>query len=267
MIKQYVENLNKFLGNRRPDTLLILGSGLGSLTDDIENQLVIKYADLQFPLSTVSGHAGELVIGRLGKKEIACMRGRFHLYEGYDPSVIKNVICAFAGIGIKNLIVTNAAGSLDPNMPAGSIMMISDHINFSGKNPLVGPNDEKYGPRFVDMSNPYNARSREKIWQIAKENDIKLFEGVYLMVMGPNFETAAEIKAFRTLGADAVGMSTVPEVLAGVYSGMNVLGFSVITNLGTGMQQTTQSHHDTLQEAGKASEKLAQLINLYLAGD
>jgi len=247
-----------------PETLLILGSGLGMLADEITNKIVIEYEKIGFPKSSVLGHAGQLVVGTLGNKEVVCMQGRFHLYEGHNPELIKNVMCAFKAIGVQNLIVTNAAGSLNTDMPAGSLMLISDHINFSGKNPLVGANDEKYGPRFVDLSNVYDISLRNKIKSIADKHNIKLFEGVYLMVLGPNFETAAEIKAFKILGADAVGMSTVPEVLSAVYSGMKVLGVSVITNLGTGLKTSVQSHTETLREAQKATQKLATLLKIYM---
>lgn len=263
MIDQYVQNLQKFLEGRRPQTLIILGSGLGQLTDMLSEKKVIKYQDLGFPSGSVSGHAGELICGRLDDQETLCMRGRFHLYEGYQPSVIKEVICAFAKTGIKNMIVTNAAGSLKKDMPAGSVMMISDHINFSGRNPLVGVNNDQDGPRFPDMSEPYNQAYRQKMRNIARQLNIPLFEGVYLMVLGPNFETAAEIRAFQILGADAVGMSTVPEVLAAVYAGIKVLGFSVITNLGTGIQQQPQSHQETLDRAAEGSLKLATLIKTF----
>ena len=264
MIETFKENLLRELNGRKPETLLILGSGLGSLADEIENKLIIKYETIGFPKSGVSGHAGQLVVGKLGKQEVVCMQGRFHLYEGYNPELIKNVMCAFKAVGVKNLVVTNAAGSLNVDMPAGSLMLIEDHINFSSKNPLLGANNEKYGPRFIDLSNTYDKYLRSKIKDIADKLNIKLFEGVYLMVLGPNFETAAEIRAFKILGADAVGMSTVPEVLAAVYSGMKVLGVSVITNLGTGLKTSVQSHAETLEQAQKATQKLADLLKAYM---
>ena len=264
MIELFKANLLRELNGRKPETLLILGSGLGSLADEIENKLIIKYETIGFPKSGVSGHAGQLVVGKLGKQEVVCMQGRFHLYEGYNPELIKNVMCAFKAVGVKNLVVTNAAGSLNVDMPAGSLMLIEDHINFSSKNPLLGANNEKYGPRFIDLSNTYDKDLRSKIKDIADKLNIKLFEGVYLMVLGPNFETAAEIRAFKILGADAVGMSTVPEVLAAVYSGMKVLGVSVITNLGTGLKTSVQSHAETLEQAQKATQKLADLLKAYM---
>lgn len=260
-----LQQLKQMLKGRTPETALILGSGLGKLADGISNPLVIDYHEIEgFPQSTVAGHQGRMIIGTLGKREILCMQGRFHLYEGHRPSVIAEVIHALKYIGIKELIVTNAAGSLNPDFAPGEIMLISDHINFSGQNPLIGPNDEKTGPRFVDMSNAYDLELRKKIHRIATAANIKLHEGVYLMVLGPNFETAAEIKAFRTLGADAVGMSTVPEVIAAVHCGIKVLAFSAITNFGTGMQTAPLSHEETLAGAAKASAGLTLLIKTYL---
>lgn len=264
MIDTYVKNLKHFLQDRKPKTLIILGSGLGALADKPSNAITVGYKDLGFPVGTVSGHAGKLICGRLGGKDVLFMCGRFHLYEGHCPALIKEIMCAFARSGIKKLIVTNAAGSLRSDMPAGSLMMISDHINLSGQNPLVGVNDERYGVRFPDMSDAYSIACRRNAARIARDHDIRLYEGVYLMVLGPNFETPAEVRTFAKLGADAVGMSTVPEVLSAIYAGMNVLGFSVITNLGTGLQKERQSHEETLQKADEASENLARLIELYL---
>lgn len=264
MTTDYVKNLRRCLADKRPETLLILGSGLGGLADSLQNKTETTYSELGFPASTVKGHAGKLAVGEVAGKTIACMQGRFHLYEGYEPALIKNVMAAFAAVGIKNLIVTNAAGSLRPDMPAGSLMLITDHINFSGRNPLVGANDDNVGPRFPDMSEAYNKTECAKIKAVAAREGIKLHEGVYLMVLGPNFETPAEVKAFGILGADAVGMSTVPEVIAAVYAGIKVVGVSVITNLGTGLQTSVQSHAETLAQADEASKKLARLLQLYM---
>lgn len=264
---KYAESLRKFLRNRKPETLLILGSGLGKLADNLTDKISISYQELGFPVSTVSGHSGTLIVGKIGTKEVICMQGRFHLYEGYNPELIKDVICAFASVGIKNLIVTNAAGSLKADMPAGSLMLIRDHINFSGRNPLVGKNDDKIGPRFPDMSNAYDKASSDRLLHIAKQCDIKLYTGTYLMVLGPNFETPAEVRAFAILGADAVGMSTVPEVIAAVYAGLKVVGVSVITNLGTGLQTGIQTHSETLEQAAEASERLSHLLELYIKGE
>lgn len=267
MIDNLALELKSFFAGRIPQYLIILGSGLGALAKEITEPKTCSYQSLGLPQSTVSGHSGQLIAGRLENKDVVCMQGRFHLYEGYAPEIIKNTICAFRRCGVQNLIVTNAAGSLNPEMPAGSLMLIGDHINLSGQNPLIGPNNDAFGPRFPDISNAYDVSLRQKIKTIAKQANIKLFEGVYLMVSGPNFETAAEIRAFKTLGADAVGMSTVPEVISAVYAGMKVLGFSVITNLGTGLQSEKQTHDETLKNAAQASQKLSDLIKLYLKGE
>lgn len=260
-----LNQLQNLMQNRKPETAIILGSGLGSIADNLQNKLIIKYEEIEgFPKSTVAGHNGQFVIGKIDNKEILCMQGRFHLYEGHDPKVIAKVIQALKHIGIKELIITNAAGSLNPDFYPGEIMLITDHINFSGCNPLLGANDDKIGPRFFDMSNAYDKVLQAKARNIAKRNNIKLNEGTYLMVLGPNFETAAEIRAFRILGADAVGMSTVPEVLSAVHCGIKVLAISALTNFGTGIQATPLSHEETLSGAAKASGSLTDLIINYI---
>ena len=261
MINKIADQIKAKIIGRSPKLGIILGSGLGAIGDEIENPIIIDYADIEgFPISSVHGHQGRLIIGKINGVEVLCMQGRVHLYEGHEPQKINMIIKAFKQIGIEQMIITNAAGSLDVNMPAGSIMMISDHINFSGKNPLVGKNDDSLGPRFLDVSNAYDKDLRVRVRELADKLSIKLFEGVYLMVMGPNFETAAEIRAFRVLGADAVGMSTVPEVLSAVHSGMKVLAFSVVTNLGTGLQKNAQSHEETLAQANGAAKNLQKIV-------
>ena len=260
-----LNQLQNLMQNRKPETAIILGSGLGGIADNLQNKLIIKYEEIEgFPKSTVAGHNGQFVIGRIEDKEVLCMQGRFHLYEGHNPKVIAEVIQALKHIGIKELIVTNAAGSLNPDFHPGEIMLITDHINFSGCNPLLGANDDKIGPRFFDMSNAYDKDLQKKARNIAQKNNIKLNEGTYLMVLGPNFETAAEIRAFRILGADAVGMSTVPEVLAAVHCGIKILAISALTNFGTGIQTTPLSHEETLSGAAKASGCLTGLIINYI---
>lgn len=260
-----LNQLQNLMQNRKPETAIILGSGLGEIADNLQNKLIIKYEEIEgFPKSTVAGHNGQFVIGQIEDKEVLCMQGRFHLYEGHNPKVIAEVIQALKHIGIKELIVTNAAGSLNPDFHPGEIMLITDHINFSGCNPLLGANDDKIGPRFFDMSNAYDKDLQKKARNIAQKNNIKLNEGTYLMVLGPNFETAAEIRAFRILGADAVGMSTVPEVLAAVHCGIKILAISALTNFGTGIQTTPLSHEETLSGAAKASGCLTDLIINYI---
>ena len=265
MINTIAQNIRTHLGNRSPDTALILGSGLNTLADEIHDPIIIPYAEIEdFPRSTVAGHQGRLICGKLENREVLCLQGRFHLYEGHTPQTINKVIKVLQTLGIKELIVTNAAGSLNPDFAPGSLMLIADHINLSCTNPLIGPDDEIYGPRFPGMADAYTATIRKKIKLLAARENIPLNEGVYMMVLGPNFETAAEIKAYRILGADAIGMSTVPEVIAAVHSGMKVLGISVITNYGTGMSNICPSHEETLREGEKAAEDLTRLLKAYL---
>lgn len=261
MIEKIADYIRSQIGKDIPDTLIVLGSGLGALGDKIEKPVYINYKDIPgFPQSTVVGHKGRLIAGRLEGKSVLCMQGRVHLYEGHDATSIKLIVEVFHSLGVKNMIVTNAAGSLKNDMPPGSVMLIKDHINFSGRNPLIGPNDERYGPRFPVMNDAYSADYRTKVKAIAQKNNIKLYEGVYLMVLGPNFETAAEIKAFQILGADAVGMSTVPEVICAARCGIKVLGFSVITNFGTGMDEQKHDHAQTLHQADLAAADLIKLV-------
>lgn len=257
----FAEQIKQRLNGFEPEIALILGSGLGNLAEQIKNPVIIRYKDIKgFPQSTVSGHSGQFAAGVLNGKKVLCMQGRVHLYEGHSPQSISQIIKTFKLLGLKKLVVTNAAGSLTPQIPAGSIMLITDHINFSFNNPLIGPNDDVLGPRFPDMSNAYDAGLRKIAVDTARELGIDLKQGVYLMVSGPNFETAAEVKAFGILGGDAVGMSTVPEVISAVHAGIKVLGFSVITNLGTGLQTQIQSHAETLAMADKAAGRLSVLL-------
>lgn len=259
------EQFKRLLADKRPQTAVILGSGLGSVADAVEDPLTIDYAAIEgFPRTTVAGHSGKMIVGRLGQSEVLCLQGRFHLYEGHRPQVIAEVVNALKAVGVSRLIVTNAAGSLNPEFTPGSLMLIKDHINFSGQNPLVGANDESTGPRFPDMSNAYDRDMRRQAKELAAKLGINLPEGVYLMVLGPNFETAAEIRAFRTLGADAVGMSTVPEVIAAVHAGIKVLAVSAVTNFGTGLQETPLSHEETIAGAARASSALTALITNYI---
>ncbi len=261
----FCEQIKSKLAGFTPEIAVILGSGLGDIANNIQNPIVINYADIKdFPQSSVSGHQGRFIAGILHGKKVLCMQGRVHLYEGHTPQSISQIIKTFKLLGIKKLIVTNAAGSLNPKIAAGSLMLITDHINFSFNNPLIGANDENLGPRFPDMSNAYDKKLQQLAVTTAKEAGIDLKQGVYLMVSGPNFETAAEVRAFGILGADAVGMSTVPEVITAAYCGIEVLGFSVITNLGTGLQEQSQSHGETLAMAEKAAQNLGHLINLII---
>ena len=253
------------IGKYNPKIAMILGSGLGGMADTITDPVIIPYEELRgFPRSTVQGHAGRLVIGKLGGKEVICLQGRVHLYEGLSPDRISLMIRVLRNLGVEILILTNAAGSMRDDMPPGSLMALSDHINFSGFNPLIGPNDEQFGPRFPDMSFAYEPELRKVLINSAEKENVNLREGVYLMASGPNFETPAEIRAFRLLGGDAVGMSTVPECLAAVHCGMKVVGVSVITNFGAGMVKEKQTHKETIEQADKAGKKLQKVITRFV---
>ena len=249
----------------QPEALLILGSGLGFLGDMVEDPIFVDYGSIpHFRPSTAPGHKGQLVFGTLAGQPVAVMQGRMHTYEGWSMADAAQGVRVLRLLGAQTLIVTNAAGSLNPEFTPGSLMLIKDHINFSGQNPLVGANDESTGPRFPDMSNAYDRDMRRQAKELAAKLGINLPEGVYLMVLGPNFETAAEIRAFRTLGADAVGMSTVPEVIAAVHAGIKVLAVSAVTNFGTGLQETPLSHEETIAGAARASSALTALITNYI---
>lgn len=248
-----------------PRVGIILGSGLGDLADKVEVVTDLDYQDIpDFPQSTVEGHAGRLILGRLGGMPVVCMQGRIHYYEGVDPKDLAIPIRMLKLLGIEILLVTNAAGSFRKKMGPGSLMMLSDHINFTGLNPLIGENDATFGPRFFSMEEAYDLTLRAHLTAVAKELKIELHEGVYLHYFGPNFETPAEIKAFKTLGADAVGMSTTPEVLVARHCGLRVAAISNITNLVAGMSKTKLSHEQTLECAKLAAADLEKLVIVFL---
>ena len=251
--------------NTQPDIAVILGSGLTNFFDHENIIKEIPYTDLpDFPQPTVKGHAGKLVLGNVGKIKTVCMYGRSHIYEGHEPSSLAKPIRVLKDIGCKLLIVTNAAGSLDEKMPAGSLMAISDHINWSGFNPLIGKNYDDYGPRFHDMSDGYHKFYRNQLIETGEKNDQEIFEGIYCMYSGPNFETPAEINALKVIGGNAVGMSTVPEILVANHCDLPVIAISVITNLAAGMNKTKLSHKETLDNASLAENNILQLIKNFI---
>jgi xanthosine phosphorylase len=243
---------------------LVLGSGLGALADAVEDAVAIDYAELPgFPRPGVAGHGGRLVLGRLSGLPVACLQGRHHVYEGGDPGAMRAPIRALRLAGAAALLITNAAGSLRPESPPGSLMAIADHVNMLGVNPLTGPNDGEVGPRFPSLREAYDPALRGLLRHCAAQLDLPLPEGVYLAAHGPSFETPAEIRAFRTLGADAVGMSTVPEVILARHCGLRVAAVSAITNLAEGMGAEPLSHEQTLRQAALAAGDLTRLVTAF----
>ena len=250
-----------------PKVGLILGSGLGGLGDRITDAHAISYADLPgFPEPTVEGHAGRLILGTLGGVAVACLQGRVHLYEGHAPQVVQTLVRTLKVAGCETLIVTNAAGSLRTDVEAGSLMLISDHINLQPMNPLTGPNDDSFGPRFPPMSGAYDEKFRDRFKAVAARLGITLHEGVFVALLGPYFETPAEIRAFKVLGADSVGMSVAPEVIVARHCGMRVAAISVLTNLAAGLSYEELSHEQTLHYANLAAGDLSRLIVAFLEG-
>jgi purine-nucleoside phosphorylase len=233
---------------QKPKIGLILGSGLGVLADEIKNPVKIPYREIpDFPISTVEGHAGQLVFGLLEGVEVVAMQGRFHYYEGYSFDKVTFPVRVMKGLGVETLFVTNAAGGINENFVPGDLMLISDHINNMGSNPLIGPNDDRLGARFPDMSEAYSKELRGLAKEKAVQLNLNVKEGVYVAFTGPTYETPAEIRAFRILGADAVGMSTVPEVIVARHSGLKVLGISCITNMAAGILDQPLSHEEVIE--------------------
>jgi len=250
----------------RPRVALVLGSGLGAVAERIEHPTKISYADLTgFPVPTVAGHSGFMVLGRLGGVDVVCLNGRVHAYEGGDGAArLKTLVRTVKQLGADALVLTNAAGSMRADVGPGSLVLIRDHINMLGFNPLQGPNDESWGPRFFSMRDAYDPALAARFRQAAVTVGIALPEGVYLAYPGPNFETPAEIRAFRTLGADLVGMSTVPEVLVARHCGLAVAALSAVTNLAEGMSDETPSHDETLAQGAAIAISLENLILAFL---
>jgi xanthosine phosphorylase len=246
---------------RSPRLGIVLGSGLGDLAEILGDAVAVPYAEIPgFPTSSVAGHAGRFLIGDLDGVTVACMQGRFHLYEGYPAAVIKLPIRTFAALGVEALLLTNAAGSLRAEAGPGSLMLITDHLNFTWTNPLVGPNDDAWGERFVGLEDAYDPELRARLVRIAGKLEIRLHEGVYCSLLGPLFETPAEIRAYKVLGADAVGMSTVPEVIVARHAGLRVAAISAITNMAVGMSDVPIDHAQTLRGAAIAAADLTRLV-------
>ena len=256
-----MNELMKRLAGRAPKTAIILGSSLGPVADAVTDRLEIPYGELPgFPVPKISGHAGKLVVGQLGGKQVAALQGRAHPYESGNAAVMRPAIEMLKGAGIESLILTNAAGSLDAKMRAGSIMLIEDHINFSGMNPLIGQHGDE---NFVPLTDAYDPAIRKGLKRAAKAEKLKLHAGVYVWFSGPSFETPAEIRMVRKWGGTAVGMSTVPEAILARRFGLRVAGLSVITNLGAGMDGASPSHEETKREGAKAAARMTRLLSRY----
>lgn len=249
-----------------PEIGLILGSGLGVLADEIESPVRIAYGDIpHFPVSTVEGHAGQFVFGTLGGRSVVAMQGRFHYYEGYTQQQVTLPIRVMSALGVRSVLVTNAAGGVNTAYTPGDLMILTDHINFSGRNPLVGKNLEEMGPRFPDMSEIYAKAFGSGIEKVAAELDIPVQKGVYVMMSGPSYETPAEIRMLRTLGADAVGMSTVPEAIVARHCGMSVAGISCITNMAAGILDQPLNHQEVMETAEMVKQRFIRLVREVVA--
>jgi len=263
MLEKILET-TEFLKSRgmiNPDAGIILGTGLGELTAKIQNRIEIDYKDIpNFPVSTVEGHAGKLIYGDFGKKKIVAMKGRFHYYEGYEAEQVALPVRALKYLGIKSLLLSNAAGGVNPDFQIGDIMIITDHINLL-PNPLIGHNDDRIGPRFPDMGETYDRYLVKKALLIAKENGIRVHKGVYLSTSGPTFETPAEYKYFRIIGADAVGMSTTPEVIVARHMNLPCFAVSVITDLGVEGKIEYTTHESVQNEAIKTESRMTTIMS------
>ena len=263
MWEQVQETVNfiKTKTNFTPEYGVILGSGLGSFTDDLNIEFTLPYSEIpNFPVSTVQGHKGALVFGAIGTKKVVAMQGRFHFYEGYDMQQVTFPVRVMKYLGVENLIVSNASGGVNQNYKVGSIVLIKDHVNMFPEHPLRGKNEERFGPRFLNMSEPYNRKMIAKAKEIAKTLNIEVQDGVYLGLQGPTFETLSEYRMVKILGCDCVGMSTVPEVIVARHMDMNVFGISVITDMGDEANIEEVNHAEVLKAAEKAEPQVRNLI-------
>ncbi|MDM5199590.1 purine-nucleoside phosphorylase [Fictibacillus enclensis] len=245
----------------QPEIGLILGSGLGELADEIENPVQIDYSEIpHFPVSTVEGHAGKLVIGTLNGKTVLAMQGRFHYYEGYSMQDVTFPVRVMKGLGVKLLVVTNACGGMNPEFSAGDLMIINDHLNMTGANPLIGPNDAELGPRFPDMSTAYTPELVQFTKETAASLGINVQEGVYAGITGPTYMTKAELRMLRTVGGDAIGMSTVPEVIVASHMSLKVIGISCITDMAIADELEPLTHEQVVAVANRTKPKFINLV-------
>jgi purine-nucleoside phosphorylase len=247
--------------NRNPRVAVVLGSGLGAVADAVEDGVEVPYGEIpHFVSSTVEGHDGKLIVGSCGGVDVVLMKGRFHFYEGYTMEEVTLPVRVFNLMGVRSLILTNAAGGTSPHLVPGALMALTDHVNLMGENPLRGENDDRFGPRFPDMTSVYTPAYLEAAHETAREIGVVLFEGVYMAVRGPSYETPAEIKMMRKLGADAVGMSTVPEATVARHCGMQVLAISCITNVAAGLATEEINHSEVMEVGARAGKQLSELI-------
>ena len=250
-----------------PRVGIVLGSGLGGLAEDLADPVTIPFADLPgWPAATAPGHAGRLLLGTLGDTPVAMLQGRFHLYEGNDPGLVVQPVLLFARLGARAVFLTNAAGGLDPSFGPGTLMVIRDHVNLTGRNPLIGPNAPAIGERFTDLTEAWSARLRERLKLAARAEGIDLAEGIYVGLVGPNYETPAEVRMLAQLGGHAVGMSTVLEAIAARWAGLEVVGVSLVTNAGAGYSGAPLTHEEVLAAGLEAGPRLARLIRRFVAG-
>ena len=254
----------QFIGQRtklRPRIALVLGSGLGAFAESLKDSTIIPYKDIpHFPVSTAVGHAGRLVVGKSAGVAVAAMQGRAHYYEGYAIQQVVFPTRVLKLFGVKTLLLTNAAGGINRRMRQGGLMLIRDHLNLQGTNPLLGPNDERFGPRFPDMTEAYSKKLRDIARKMARRQKLRLYEGVYAALHGPSYETPAEIRALARLGADAVGMSTVPEVIAANHMGMQALAISCVTNMAAGLSKKKLSHDEVLETGERVGKQFSAFL-------
>jgi purine-nucleoside phosphorylase len=248
-----------------PEVGIVLGSGLGGLADDLEDAIAIPFSEMPgWPAATAPGHVGRLLLGRLGGRTVVMLQGRFHLYEGNDPGLVVQPVLLFKALGARVVVLTNAAGGLDPSFRPGTLMIMRDHINLTGRNPLIGPNAEELGPRFPDMTEAWSPRLRAAIQSAAAAEGIEMREGVYVGLTGPTYETPAEVRMLAGLGGDAVGMSTVLECIAARWVGLEVCGVSLVTNAGAGYTGAPLTHAEVLESGVSAGPRLAKVIRRFV---
>ena len=245
---------------------IVLGSGLGGLADDLDEPIAIPFADLPgWPSATAPGHVGRLLLGRLAGRPVVMVQGRFHIYEGNDPGLVIQPVLLFQRLGARIVVLTNAAGGVDPAFGPGTLMVIADHLNLTGRTPLLGPNADDIGPRFQDLTDAWSPRLRERLHEAGRAEGVELAEGIYAGLLGPQYETPAEVRMLRTLGADAVGMSTVLEAIAARWAGLEVCGVSLVTNAGAGYSGVALSHEEVLAAGAEAGPRLARVIRRFVA--